>query len=530
MYTTPRADLSPQEFRLYQNIYESGADTFFNLEILRQLSDSRPTDQSNALFSHLNKSRSSSGNFAVLSAIPPLFSSYVQAVKRYRGAVFSQHSNTANVTTLNDETHAACMRFFANCEAVIVGDNASGGKVQEVGVWRARLKLLETTLDESLFNMQQEGATAMLNTVIEDAIGIISCSWNGISFALDALKLVLILYQVNTRMSSPWLSNAYIKSVKLIVIFCSPPFRAYFHPFFLLGFFSENYGNMLTDTPIQVPAADSSVSDFLDLILNYHIKTRSINVHINNLLICLSPASFPIGSTDIRVVYELCFSGHVLSNRNLDRLGNAIQTFLTPGQTVKSIEGVLNALGGSLQGFFGAVEGGASREDGLKKKRRGEESALSVDSSGSVEPHDAESLGVSFSLRAYLALVIFSNLPLPALNESSGEKVQDIISQFQVSMVEGSVEKLFKLESLLPGGGKKKRRRDYLTSHEGWATQIVAASISRIHYALSTAKSLNVSKRGCPSKITEQLRDVVTKEGGKGSLIAELELEIVRFS
>lgn len=188
MYTTSRADLSPQEFRLYQNIYESGADTFFNLEILRQLSDSRPTDQSNALFSHLNKSRSSSENFAVLSAIPPLFSSYVQAVKRYRGAVFSQHSNTANVTALNDETHAACMRFFANCEAVIVGDNASGGKVQEVGVWRARLKLLETTLDESLFNMQQEGATAMLNTVIEDAIGIISCSWNGISFALDALK------------------------------------------------------------------------------------------------------------------------------------------------------------------------------------------------------------------------------------------------------------------------------------------------------------------------------------------------------
>lgn len=287
---------------------------------------------------------------------------------------------------------------------------------------------------------------------------------------------------------------------------------------------------MLTDTPIQVPTADSSVSDFLDLILNYHIKTRSINVHINNLLICLSPASFPIGSTDIRVVYELCFSGHVFSNRNLDRLGNAIQTFLTPGQTVKSIEDVLNALGGSLQGFFGAVEGGASREDGLKKKRRGEESALSVDSSGSVEPHDAESLGVSFSLRAYLALVIFSNLPLPALNESSGEKVQDIISQFQVSTVEGSVEKLFKLESLLPGGGKKKRRRDFLTSHEGWATQIVAASISRIHYALSTAKSLNVSKRGCPSKITEQLRDVVTKEGGKGSLIAELELEIVRFS
>ncbi|EKM83399.1 hypothetical protein AGABI1DRAFT_123732 [Agaricus bisporus var. burnettii JB137-S8] len=497
VYTTPRADLSPQEFRLYQNIYESGADTFFNLEILRQLSDSRPTDQSNALFSHLNKSRSSSGNFAVLSAIPPLFSSYVQAVKRYRGAVFSQHSNLANVTALNDETHAACMRFFANCEAVIVGDNASGGKVQEVGVWRARLKLLETTLDESLFNAQQEGATAMLITVIEDAIGIISCSWNGehedvISLAIKCLHKI---GQIDCDLLLPSLSR-------------------------------------ILPSLLPVPAADSSVSDFLDLIINYHIKTRSINVHINNLLICLSPASFPIGSTDIRVVYELCFSGHVLSNRNLDRLGNAIQTFLTPGQTVKSVEGLLNALESSLQGFFGAVEGGAGREEGLKKKRRGveaQDNALSVGTGVNMEPHDAESLGVSFSLRAYLALVIFSNLPLPALNESSGDQVQDIISQFQVSMVEGSVEKLFKLESLLPGGGKKKRRRDYLTSHEGWATQIVAAAISRIHYALSTAKSLNVGKRGCPSKITEQLRDVVTKEGGKGSLIAELELEIYRI-
>lgn len=175
-------DLPSEYLDLYQSIYESGTETLFNLDILRQLSDSRPTDQSSLLFSHLHKARSLSlENGSTLSAVPSLLSSYVQAVKRYRGAVFSQHSNTTNVAALNDELHLASMRFFANCVAVVVGDDLNGGKTKEVGVWHARQKLLETVLDERLFDAQQEGATAMLNTAIEDAISVISSSWNGIS-------------------------------------------------------------------------------------------------------------------------------------------------------------------------------------------------------------------------------------------------------------------------------------------------------------------------------------------------------------
>jgi hypothetical protein len=189
-YTTFLLDLPPEYLRLYQNIYESGAETLFNLDILRQLSDSRPTDQSKILFSHLHKARSlSSENVSTLSAIPLLFSSYVQAIKRYRGAVFNQYSNTANVAALNDELHSASMRFFANCEAVVVGGDANGGRAKEIGVWHARLKLLETVLDERLFSAQQEGATAMLNTVIEDAISVIPSSWNGISYFFRRTKV-----------------------------------------------------------------------------------------------------------------------------------------------------------------------------------------------------------------------------------------------------------------------------------------------------------------------------------------------------
>lgn len=246
----------------------------------------------------------------------------------------------------------------------------------------------------------------------------------------------------------------------------------------------------------------------------------------------LSPASFPRESTDIREVYELCSSGHVLSNRNLGRLGNAVQTFLTPGQTVKSVEGLLDALRSSLQGFFDVVES-KSRNGSPKKKKKGTEAeanAMDVDPSAKMGTYDADNLAVSFSLQAHLALVFFSNLAMHSLNESSAEKVQDATSQFQVSTVEISIEKFFKSESILSGVGKKKRRRDSLTSHEGWNVQIVAAAVSRIQYALTTSKSLNVGKRGYPSKIIEQWRALVTEEGGKGSLIAELELEIVRSS
>lgn len=116
--------------------------------------------------------------------LPRLFLSYVQAVKRHRGAVFSQSSNVGSTAALNDEVNAASMRFLANCETVVSGGDDAA--IKEAVVWNARLRLLEVVLDEKLFNIQQEDAVVVLNRIIGDAIELLSNSWKGERFLRES--------------------------------------------------------------------------------------------------------------------------------------------------------------------------------------------------------------------------------------------------------------------------------------------------------------------------------------------------------
>ena len=74
---------------LVADIYDAGIETMFGLDIIRQAADVKlDTSLREALEAALNE------HFAVvLRCLPRLFESYVQAVKRYKGALFSQGSN-----------------------------------------------------------------------------------------------------------------------------------------------------------------------------------------------------------------------------------------------------------------------------------------------------------------------------------------------------------------------------------------------------------------------------------------------------
>lgn len=89
--------------------------------------------------------------------------------------MFNQGSHV-DVATMTDEVNAASMKFFANCEVVLTGwssDSAVGGG----DIWKTRLGLLETVLDEKLFGIQQDDAAMVLNKIIEEAIEALSRSW-----------------------------------------------------------------------------------------------------------------------------------------------------------------------------------------------------------------------------------------------------------------------------------------------------------------------------------------------------------------
>lgn len=198
---------------------------------------------------------------------------------------------------------------------------------------------------------------------------------------------------------------------------------------------------------------------------------------------------------------------------------------------MRSVEELLRTLGSSWQTFFNAAESKGDHGESPKKKIKEaievEENVTNANLSGLSRAQDTEHLAASFALQAQLALIVLSNLPMQSLNEDSVVNVQNAISEFRESVVIISLEKLLKTKRLLPGSGRKKRRRESLAGQDGWSLQVTAAAMLRVHYALGIAKVFNDNKRNYSTGIYEQAKDVMAKEGGKGNLTGELELEAV---
>ncbi|KAJ3571342.1 hypothetical protein NP233_g3811 [Leucocoprinus birnbaumii] len=467
-----KADDVDTETRFYQNIYDSGTDTLFNLELLRQLSENpSTTDHSTILFDNLRKARHSpSESHAVLSVLPRIFLSYVQGIKKHRGAVFSQSSKIGGAA-LNDEVNAASMRFFANCEAVVVGEGVGDDpSIKGSEVWEARLRLLEGVFEEKLFTIRQDDASMALGAIVEDAIVALGHSWKDEfrDVISPVVKCLTKIGQIDCDLLLP--------SIPRIL----PPL-------------------------LPISTVDPSPSYFLDLILDYHTKTRTLNDHVHNLLSSFLPPSFPSrDTTSIHEVYERCFAGHLLSHRHLGKLGQAIQTFLTPGQTPKCVGSIIDTLKATWQGFYDASEGNGD----------------------DAESQDVNALAVSFSSQAYLVLLVLSNLPMKSLTEDSTAVVQNSIIDFRLHVLHHGLKKLLKVKRLVSGKEKKKRRESMIGS-DGWSVQIVATALLRVGYAMNIARGLGLQQEDM-DKMIEQAKEIVVKEGGNGNLIAELELEIFR--
>jgi len=210
-------------------------------------------------------------------------------------------------------------------------------------------------------------------------------------------------------------------------------------------------------------------------------------------------------------IYIQCFSGHVVSNRHLGRLGRAVRTFLTPGQTLRCVEMIFETIRNSWQAFYDVSKG----MDGVK------ENAMIVDSGFDFQGPKA--LAVSLSLQVYLTLFILSNLSMQHLTEESAKSVCCLVSDFREQTVRKALLKILRVKRLLPGRGKKRRKSVMAT--DGWEMQIVAAALLRVEYTLSITKITTAQESMV--KVIEQAKEVISPNGRNGQLIAELELEIV---
>ena len=144
---------------LQDSVYNAGVETFFNLDVLRKSHDSKSGD---TILDALQDVAESSKN-ALMIALPRLFSSFLQAVKKYRATLFGQGSNQLPGAGTN-ELNAAGMHFFIRCQALLGDDQSS------LEAWTARNALLNIVRENNLFNRSLPDAELGVNRIGDLAI------------------------------------------------------------------------------------------------------------------------------------------------------------------------------------------------------------------------------------------------------------------------------------------------------------------------------------------------------------------------
>lgn len=159
---------APLDSSLKISLLDVGIDTMFNLDMLRLTHDSRAE---NPLVERLQVI-SQTERALVLEHIPQLLVYYIQAIKKNRGALFSQGSQ-AYATTSKEELYANGMQIFISLLGLVEDSNRSPE------AWTARLLLLETVDKENIFDGKQQDSQMTFNRILELALLALGEGWKG---------------------------------------------------------------------------------------------------------------------------------------------------------------------------------------------------------------------------------------------------------------------------------------------------------------------------------------------------------------
>ncbi|KAJ7431795.1 hypothetical protein B0H11DRAFT_836888 [Mycena galericulata] len=213
-----------------------------------------------------------------------------------------------------------------------------------------------------------------------------------------------------------------------------------------------------------------SIFHFLKSLLEYHVKTRTIHHHVESLFAALELN--PQETYNIQHEYQCSFSSALLHSTHLGWLARSTRKFLTPTQTGQTVRFILERLQTCLSKISATTDTESSR------------------------------LALTFSFSARLASVVLTALPLQALSDITLREVNDSISDMRSGFLPRSLTKTLKII-----------RNNVADS---WRSQITAASILRLEYALDTP-------------YTEKLWSKIETSSEDENLLPELNLEIFRI-
>lgn len=446
-------EISLETKSLLELIYNAGAETLFNLDILRHTHDSKSEDP---LFDAMKAI--SILNTRVLLCLPRLFTSYVHVLRKHRGALFSQGSNQRpGVAT--EELQASGMRFFVSCESLL--------NVVELDAqrWSIKVDLLHLVNHEGMYNRNQVDVS-VLHRTIESALEILGTAWN--EEETEITTYVIESLTTLARVDYDLISYA------------------------------------LPDILLKVLLARSRQSfiTFLDVLVDYHSKTRTMNVFLGHILPALSYQHIQGIGQAMRDVYQMSHSGPLLDTIFLAHLSKAIQIFLPGAQIHSTVEIFLVHLKDTLAEFHNAGENDqADYEEGPRKKRKVEVNATSLHSDASA---------ISFSLSARIASVVLSSLAMQSIPQATQDDVGQRLSDLRNSFIHHKLRKAFKII--------RKRAGSVV-----WSSQIVATASLRLLYALEISHS-SFREMSDDSKLWKNVSDSLLDDG----LLPELTVEILR--
>ena len=153
---------------LRKDILDAGVDTLFNLDVLRQNVDLKGEG---LLLDRLQALLSGDGQ-PVLKALPILFMSYFDTLKKNRGALFGQGSHSQTGSSLS-ELHNHALRSFIAFSSLL--DNLD----QNFLVWSTRQALLQIIARENIFSHNHVEARMALEHVVELSLVCLGDGWKG---------------------------------------------------------------------------------------------------------------------------------------------------------------------------------------------------------------------------------------------------------------------------------------------------------------------------------------------------------------
>jgi hypothetical protein len=254
---------------------------------------------------------------------------------------------------------------------------------------------------------------------------------------------------------------------------------------------------------LATPQVHSDHIVFLDLLLDYHIKTRTMNAYIEALISCLSPD--PTVSLPAQERYAITHSSPILHPWHLEKLGKAAQQFLTPSQCNVTVELVCETIKLIRQ-----------KHSTAEKRRDSDETTVDIVS--------IDALALAFSLTSKIGQIVFGSLPISSVPQHQAEQMRATVAEFRREFVEHNLSML--LKSFVKSGDKERSEVKRKVPSEGlpWGTQIVIISLLRLRYSLGLAKAISLPPIG-KSKLFKRLLLAASED--EESLLPELALEIV---